>query len=110
MPLAFAELGRTGMLLGIIFFGLVTVAALTSSISLLEVVASYFIDSRGWSRVRAAWLLGGAIFLFGLPTAFSYDPGFKMPGWAESYPAPFFDTLAWPPAGCYWCGSSPRRW
>ncbi|MHC4383093.1 MAG: sodium-dependent transporter, partial [Planctomycetota bacterium] len=93
MPLAFAELGRTGMLLGIIFFGLVTVAALTSSISLLEVVASYFIDSRGWSRVRAAWLLGGAIFLFGLPTAFSYDPGFKMPGWAESYPAPFFDTL-----------------
>jgi NSS family neurotransmitter:Na+ symporter len=93
MPLAFAELGRTGMLLGIIFFGLVAVAALTSSISLLEVVASYFIDSLGWSRARAAWLLGGAILLFGLPTAFSYDPGFKMQGWAESYPAPFFDTL-----------------
>jgi NSS family neurotransmitter:Na+ symporter len=93
MPLAFAELGRTGMLLGIIFFGLVVFAALTSAISLLEVVASYFIDSHGWNRPRAAWLLGGAIFLFGLPTAFSYDPGFLMPGWRESYPSPFFDTM-----------------
>jgi NSS family neurotransmitter:Na+ symporter len=93
MPLAFAELGRTGMLLGIIFFGLVVFAAMTSAISLLEVVASYFIDSHGWKRSRAAWLVGGAIFLFGLPTAFSYDPGFKMPGWDASYPSPFFDTM-----------------
>jgi NSS family neurotransmitter:Na+ symporter len=93
MPLAFAELGRTGMLLAIIFFGLVVFAALTSSISLLEVVASYFIDSRGWVRSRAVWLVGAAIFLFGLPTAFSYDPGFKMPGWEASYPSPFFDTM-----------------
>jgi NSS family neurotransmitter:Na+ symporter len=93
MPLAFAELGRTGMLLGIIFFGLVVFAALTSAISLLEVVASYFIDSRGWARSKAAWLVGGAIFFFGMPAAFSDDPGFKMPGWAESYPASFFDTM-----------------
>jgi SNF family Na+-dependent transporter len=92
MPLAFAELGRTGMLLGIIFFGLVAVAALTSSISLLEVVASYFIDSLGWSRARAAWLLGGAILLFGLPTAFSYTR------WTT-----------WPPTGCsLWGGCSSR--
>ncbi|MHC4416776.1 MAG: sodium-dependent transporter [Planctomycetota bacterium] len=93
MPLAFAELGRAGMLLGIIFFGLVVFAALTSAISLLEVVTSYFIDSHGWTRRRAAWLVGGAIFLFGLPAAFSDDPGFKMPGWAESYPASFFGTM-----------------
>ncbi|MHC4775945.1 MAG: sodium-dependent transporter, partial [Planctomycetota bacterium] len=93
MPLAFAELGRTGMLLGIIFFGLVVFAALTSAISLLEVVASYFIDSRGWARGRAAWLVGGAIWLFGLPAAFAVDPGFTMPGWAKSYPASFFDTM-----------------
>jgi NSS family neurotransmitter:Na+ symporter len=93
MPLAFAELGRTGMLLGIIFFGLVVFAALTSAISLLEVVASYFIDSHGWARGKAAWLVGGAIWLFGLPAAFAVDPGFTMPGWAESYPASFFDTM-----------------
>ena len=49
MPLAFAEIGRGGMLISVIFFGLVALAALTSAISLLEVVVSYFIDERGWS-------------------------------------------------------------
>ena len=38
MPLAFAEMGKFGMLLGIVFFGLLVFAALTSAISLLEVV------------------------------------------------------------------------
>lgn len=93
MPLAFAEIGRGGMLLAILFFGLLVFAALTSAISLLEVVASYFIDQLGWTRKRAAWLLGGVIFLFGVASAFAMDPGFVMSGWAPSYGKNFFDTM-----------------
>jgi NSS family neurotransmitter:Na+ symporter len=52
-------------------------AALTSSISLLEVVAAYFIDDLGWSRAKAVLLLGGGIFLLGVPSALATGP------WAE---------------------------
>ena len=48
------------MLLAILFFGLLVFAAITSAISLLEVVASYFIDQLGWSRRKAAWTLGAS--------------------------------------------------
>ena len=93
MPLAFAEIGNGGILLAILFFGLVVFAALTSAISLLEVVASYFIDERGWTRGKAAWVLGGVIFLFGIPSAFSSDPSFAMTSWAPSFGKSFFDTM-----------------
>ena len=93
MPLAFAEMGSGGMLLGIMFFGLLALAALTSAISLLEVVASYFIDNRGWSRTKAAWLLGTGVFLFGIPSAFSFDPDFAMESWESTFGKSFFDTM-----------------
>lgn len=93
MPLAFAEIGRGGMMLAILFFALLVFAALTSAISLLEVVASYFIDEKGWSRHRAAWTLGGVIFIFGMFSAFSSDPDFAMAGWQASYQMSFFDAM-----------------
>jgi NSS family neurotransmitter:Na+ symporter len=41
---------------------------LTSAISLLEVVSAYFIDEMKWSRAKAAWINGLAIFLLGIPS------------------------------------------
>jgi NSS family neurotransmitter:Na+ symporter len=68
LPIAFAQL-PAGYLVAITFFLLLTFAALTSGISLLEVVVAYFIDEKGWSRARASWILGGIIFLCGIPSA-----------------------------------------
>ncbi len=93
MPLAFAEMGELGMMLGIVFFGLLVFAALTSAISLLEVVASYLIDAHQWSRPKAAWTLGGVIFAFGIITAFANSAGFKMTSWLPGYGQSFFDTM-----------------
>jgi NSS family neurotransmitter:Na+ symporter len=93
MPLAFAEIGRGGMLLSILFFSLLVFAALTSAISLLEVVVSYFVDVKGWTRRKAALILGGAIFIFGLPSAFCMGSGFLMDSWEPTYGMNFFDTM-----------------
>ncbi|UCD74815.1 MAG: sodium-dependent transporter [Phycisphaerales bacterium] len=93
MPLAFAEIGKGGMLLAILFFGLLVFAAITSAISLLEVVASYFIDQLGWNRRKAAWSLGGIILAFALGSAFASDPDFMLDSWAPSFGSNFFDTL-----------------
>jgi NSS family neurotransmitter:Na+ symporter len=61
-----------GHIIGELFFLLLMVAALTSSISMLEVPASYFIDEKKWSRKKAAWVVGIAAFLFGVPSALSH--------------------------------------
>ena len=68
LPAAFSRL-PAGWLVAVTFFFLLTFAALTSAISLLEVVVAYFIDEKGWSRSRASWIIGGVIFVCGIPSA-----------------------------------------
>lgn len=69
-PLVFSKIPG-GTIFGILFFALLLVAAITSTISLLEVPVAYFVDERGWSRTKAAVLMGLAAFLLGLPSALS---------------------------------------
>lgn len=47
-------------------------AAVTSAIALLEVCASFAIDSLGWERKHAALVIGTAITLLGIPSALSF--------------------------------------
>jgi len=58
-----------GRVIGILFFLTVALAALSSSISLIEVIVSYAIDEFNIQRVRATVLIGTAIFLLGAPVA-----------------------------------------
>lgn len=56
----------TGRWVSIPFFLLLAFAALSSAISLLEVVVSYFIDRRGWSRLKACLIMGALIWGLGI--------------------------------------------
>jgi NSS family neurotransmitter:Na+ symporter len=73
VPRGLLSFGTAGQFVGIVFFLVLYIAALTSAISLLEVVSSAAIDSLGWTRHKAGWLAGGAIALAGLPGALSTD-------------------------------------
>jgi NSS family neurotransmitter:Na+ symporter len=73
LPQAFAEMGGVGRLAGLLFFAALIVGALTSAISLLEVVVASTVDGLGWSRARAAWVMGAAITALGIPSAWSTD-------------------------------------
>ena len=66
---AFAEI-TGGHLIGLIFFGTVAIAALSSAISLLEVVTAYVIDEKGVERWKAALGMGGVIYLLGVPVTY----------------------------------------
>jgi NSS family neurotransmitter:Na+ symporter len=70
LPNIFSQI-PLGQIFGAAFYLLLAIAALTSSISLLEVVVAYFIDQKGWPRRRAALLVGSAAFVLGIPSAFS---------------------------------------
>ena len=58
-----------GVVFGTGFFMLLGIAALTSSVSLLEVVTSWAVDERGMSRRKAAISLGLVAFVVGIPSA-----------------------------------------
>lgn len=60
-----------GLIFGVAFFLLLSMAALTSTISLLEVPTSYAIDEHGLTRKQAALLIGGGIGAMSLVLAFN---------------------------------------
>jgi len=60
-----------GTVVAVLFFLLIIFAAWSSAVSLLEVVVAYFVDERGWSRKKATWTMGGAIWAVGLASACS---------------------------------------
>ncbi len=55
------------------FFILVTFAAMTSAVSILEVVVAYAIDALKWSRKKATLVSGLAIYVLGFLSVFSYN-------------------------------------
>jgi len=69
MAAAFATL-PAGNVLGVGFFLVLLLAALSSGISLLEVVVSYVVENTTRDRKPVAATVGAGIFLLGVPTAF----------------------------------------
>jgi NSS family neurotransmitter:Na+ symporter len=70
LPEIFAQMPLGGYI-GAFFFILLSIAALTSTVSLLEVVVAYFVDERRWSRKKSVWVVGAVTFLIGIPSALS---------------------------------------
>ena len=72
LPLAFGQMPFGGPL-ALIFFMLVYFAALTSGLSLAEVMFRWAENRFGWSRKRAIYVMLGSTFLVGLTTVFSFN-------------------------------------
>jgi NSS family neurotransmitter:Na+ symporter len=80
LPRLFATLPG-GQLFGAAFFVLLTMAALTSTISLLEVPVSHFVDTLSWSRRKAVLVVTTGVFCLAIPSGLA------------SGAVPFFTTL-----------------
>ncbi len=72
LPVAFGAM-TGGWLMGILFFVMLTTAALTSSISLIEPAVAWLVESKGFSRQKACVWSGLTTWLLGLGTAFSFN-------------------------------------
>ncbi len=66
LPTAFQQMGTAGTVVQVVFFIALFVAALTSAISMLEVVVASAMDSLKFSRKRATLIAGTAITLCGI--------------------------------------------
>jgi len=88
LPLAFGQIAG-GQIFGTLFFVLVTFAAITSSISLVEPAVAWLVERAQMTRVKAAILVGGIAWLLGLGSAFSFNiwQDYKLAGMT------FFDLM-----------------
>jgi NSS family neurotransmitter:Na+ symporter len=89
LPSVFPQLAA-GTLWGTLFFALLFMAALTSAISILEVVTAYFIDQKGWSRKKATIQFGAVITIVGMFCSFSLGGGVNI---TEYLGISFFDAV-----------------
>ena len=72
LPAAFSQMPG-GQWVGAAFFFLALIAALTSSISLLQVIVAFGEEHTDFGRVGSALFFGAIIYLFGVAAAFSGD-------------------------------------
>ena len=94
LPAAFHAMPG-GALVGFLFFVLAFFAALTSSVSLLEISVAWVTEKFRMSRFNAAMLMGIFVFLIGLLSALSFNiladqrpipfvPGFENANWFDA--------------------------
>jgi NSS family neurotransmitter:Na+ symporter len=72
LPAAFHAMPG-GAIVGLLFFVLALFAALTSSVSLLEISVGWVTEKFGVSRVKASFWIGVLVFLIGLLSALSFN-------------------------------------
>lgn len=91
LPVLFEQLPGT-LIISTVFFVLFVFTALTSSISLLEVLVANLMEVLLWTRKKAVLIAGIACFIVGIPSALS-GSGSIFPEWKAMYGTDFFGTL-----------------
>jgi NSS family neurotransmitter:Na+ symporter len=81
LPVVFGSF-KFGSLFGALFYLLLTLAAITTAVAILEAILTCYALKFNFSRLKAAIYLGIGVWLLGLGTIFSYslwdDSGFTM--------------------------------
>jgi neurotransmitter:Na+ symporter, NSS family len=88
LPIAFGQMPG-GTIIAVIFFVLLTFAAWTSAISLMEPAVAWLIERKEVSRLQASVTIGGVIWLLGFLTVLSFG------AWSEVtfLRGTFFDNI-----------------
>lgn len=78
LPKLFDTMGVAGVVVSLLFFFLMTIAALTSSISMLEVPVAYTIEEHGVGRKPAVLAIGSVIALISTLILLNFDTLFGL--------------------------------
>ncbi|MCG3732603.1 sodium-dependent transporter [Vibrio cincinnatiensis] len=78
LPMMFDSLGMFGQLFAMVFFLLLTIAALTSSISMLECPVALVSERLNTSRGSTSWVLGGIIAFFSIIIVYNFASLFGL--------------------------------
>jgi SNF family Na+-dependent transporter len=82
LPKLFADWGAFGVFAGVMWFGLLFFAGITSSLAMGTPVMGFLSDNFGWKEKKSAWAFGAIIFLLGIPCVLSPDAFNEFDYWA----------------------------
>jgi len=103
LPALFDTMGGVGIYVAFAFFLLMSIAALTSSISMLEVPVAYAVENHGIERKRATYVIGGVITLISAIIILNFDLLFGLTvTLATRYSQPMLGLLICVLAGWVW--------
>ena len=88
LPIAFGNMPY-GMIIGTIFFFMLSLAAFSSAISCIEGMMTVLIERWSMSRKTIAVILGAVVWFLSLGTVFSFNYGANLTLWGKT----FFDLL-----------------
>ncbi|MGO4894275.1 sodium-dependent transporter [Flavobacterium sp. W21_SRS_FM6] len=78
LPAFFETMGMIGNVVAFAFFALMIIAAVTSSISMLEVPVAYVVESKGLGRKRSVWFLALGIYALSCIIATNFNALFGL--------------------------------
>ncbi|MDB2649651.1 sodium-dependent transporter [Porticoccaceae bacterium] len=78
LPTLFKSMGGVGLFVGFAFFVLMSIAAVTSSISMLEVPVSYAVENHNISRKRSTLWVSSAIFAISVAICLNFEIAFDV--------------------------------
>lgn len=96
LPNLFSTMGSIGLFVAFSFFALMTIASLTSSISMLEVPVSYAVEELKFSRSRASVSIGGFVTVISILIAMNFD-------WLFDVVVTLTTELSQPLLGLFFC-------
>jgi NSS family neurotransmitter:Na+ symporter len=96
LPNLFSTMGSIGLFVAFSFFALMTIASLTSSISMLEVPVSYAVEELKFSRSRASVSIGGFVTAISILIAMNFD-------WLFDLVVTLTTELSQPLLGLFFC-------
>ncbi|MGD1842724.1 MAG: sodium-dependent transporter [Thermonemataceae bacterium] len=77
MPYLFTQWGDViGAVAGLMWFGLLFFAGITSSLAMGTPWMGFMRDEFNWSQNKSAWSFGALVFIMGIPTVMFYNEGF----------------------------------
>jgi NSS family neurotransmitter:Na+ symporter len=76
LPYLFQQWGPIlAIVAGVLWFGLLFFAGITSSLAMGTPVMGFLRDEFGWKRTSSAWAFGAIVFILGLPTVLFFKYG-----------------------------------
>tara|TARA_R110001592_G_scaffold108775_3_gene303937 strand:+ start:2578 stop:3930 length:1353 start_codon:yes stop_codon:yes gene_type:complete len=78
LPALFETMGSAGVFVALAFFILMTIASLTSSISMLEVPVAYVVETFDTGRRKATLMIGGIVTIICLVIVFNFNSLFDL--------------------------------
>ena len=111
LPTLFHSMGSGGVVVSMVFFALLSIAALTSTISSTEVPVAYLVEDKHLSRPKATWLVSITVLIVSMTIVAFFDSLFgAVIFWVSTFQLPIMGLFYFIVVGWLWQRGNKLSW